>query len=82
MRYHSENLDRDYPSVIVAWTQVHKRRRATVMGLLLPDGFPSGEWLVLAEAAVRSPISERRIVVDSFRKAAHPHLGSDLAVER
>lgn len=29
---------------------------------LLPDGFALSEWLVLAEAAVQSPIDKRRIL--------------------
>lgn len=36
-------------------------------GALLPDGFAQSEWLVLAEAAVRSPIGEQPILVASCR---------------
>jgi hypothetical protein len=39
-------------------------------GALLPEGFALSEWLVLAEAAVQSPIGERRILVDVCRFAA------------
>jgi hypothetical protein len=37
-------------------------------GALLPSGFAPNEWLLLAQAAVRSPIGERRILVGSGRK--------------
>ena len=46
----------------------------SMQSALLPDGFASSEWLLLAEAATQTSMGERRILVGTRYSGSSSHL--------